>query len=239
MDLSSSHLATSQGHKEKFELERNTLSPDLAAGLPDGYGDNRLIMMARDPFWFFCYWEFTEERLAPLRQSAGPTVWESSALVLRVFDVTERADQPLDTCPFFDVEVHDKWARQWYVKVPRSGRAYQIELGLRLQDGRFYSFLTSNRIRMPFGHVSDQTDSKFMAVKAGVVPDEWGAFQDISNLTAVGKGSAEFTKTMAQRWEFLRSVFSGSGSWAAPAGWPATTDPTESSATPPPQDGKS
>jgi hypothetical protein len=184
---------------------------EQGAPLPEGYGDNRLVIMARDPYWFFGYWEFTKERADQLRAEHGDDIFDRAALVLRVYHASDIPTDGIDSHRFFDVDLH-RFARSAYCKVPESGKRYVADLGLRLPDGRFISVLRSNKIRMPLGRVSEKTDSQWMAIGYGASEEEnWNKFMEVSGgVNEIGRGSAEISKTMAQRWEFLRSVFSGS-----------------------------
>jgi hypothetical protein len=213
-------MANSQSHhhseqevgKGKFDIGAAEFSVDAGSPLPEGYGDNRLVIMSRDPFWFFAYWEITHDRAEQMRTAHGRDCWDRAALILRVYDLGESASTPIDASTFFDVEVQ-KSSRQWYVQVPVSGHVYVADLGLRWPDGKFVSLFRSNFIRQPFGRVSDKMDSQWMSV--GLASEEW----EIMARMAIGAGSSkgasgEGAQGMALRWEFLRSVFSGSvSSW--------------------------
>jgi len=211
MDHPSSPTSSPDPQKGKFAIDAE-FSPDGGGALPESYGDNRLVILPRDPLWFFAYWELTQDRADSARRDFGADVWDKAALILRVFDVTESELDGTGAAPSFDVEIQ-KQAREWYVKVEKSGRIYLVDLGLRLPDGRFISLLRSNRIRLPVGRISDKTDSQWMAV--GVTEQaQWNKFLESSAgfEKSSGGGSAEISRGMAQRWEFLRSVFSGSSS---------------------------
>jgi hypothetical protein len=198
--------------KGKFMLGASEFSVDAGSPLPEGYGDNRLVIMSRDPFWFFAYWEITHERAEQIRVAHGRDSWDRATLVLRVYDLGESAKTPIDSSSHFDVEVH-KFARQWYVQVLVSGHVYVADLGLRWPDGKFVSLFRSNIIRQPVGRVSDRVDSEWMSV--GLVSKEWENMARMAIGAGSSKGgSAEVSNDMALRWEFLRSVFSGSvSSW--------------------------
>ena len=199
---------------EKFNLGAADFSVDAGSPLPEGYGDNRLVIMARDPFWFFAYWEITHERAEQIRVAHGRDSWDKAVLILRVYDLGESTQTPIDSATFFDVSV-DKWARQHYVQVPVSGHTYIADLGLRWPDGKFVSLFRSNVIRQPVGHISEQIDSEWMSV--GTVSDQkaWETMAQIAVGAGACKGSsAEVSNNMSLRWEFLKSVFSGSvSSW--------------------------
>jgi len=221
VDHQDSSQAFMQNSPEK--MESSSAKPDVnlegSPILPDSYGDNRLVILPRDPYWFFAYWEVTPERAGALRAEYGPELWDSATLVLRVYDSTASAD---GSGPYFDVDIPDRWARQWYVQVPASGRAYVVDLGLRLPDGRFILLLKSNRITLPLGHISDLTDNSWMTFGSPVQQQAWevAALRPDALQGGSGKGSAEFARSMAQRWEFLKTVFSGASSRLSSRGSP-------------------
>ncbi len=219
-------MANSQSHhrseleveRGKFEVGASEFSVDAGSPLPEGYGDNRLVLMTRDPFWFFAYWEITHERAEQIRTAHGRDSWDRAALVLRVYDLGESPNTPIDSASHFDVEVQ-KFAHQWYVQVSYSGHTYVADLGLRWPDGKFVALFRSNVIRQPSGRVSDKVDSQWMSV--GLVTEEWATMARIAIGAGSSKGgSAEVNAGMALRWEFLRSVFSGSvSSWPSSKPW--------------------
>jgi hypothetical protein len=222
---SGSSISHSQDQEaQKFVIDGHDGEVILATTkpLPDNYGDNRLVVMARDPLWFFAYWEATADRFDVLRNEVGGDAWQRGQCVLRAFDVTDTGGE-LAHAPSFDVPVaYD--SRSAYVKVPQPGRSWIIELGFRFPDGSFRSLLRSNRISLPRGSVSNKTDSRWMIVNV----NQWEQIFDAADHQTRG-GSAELAKMMAQRWEFLRSVYSGSsrlsGSGVAV---PANQEPGES-----------
>ena len=191
---------------------------EATAPLPQGYGDNRLVLLPRDPHWFFSYWDYTEEAIGAVRAKAGAEIWDAGAWVLRVYDLTDIEANDLSRAPFFDVEVSAD-ARQWYVKLEHTGRTIEAEFGRRASDGRFFALFRSNRIRLPVGRVSEKIDSQWMAIGAQREQAvQWENFvEKLASSANESRGSVEIAKTMARRWEFLRSVFSGS--------WPTSSKP--------------
>ena len=204
----------------KLEATASEFAVDSRSPLPDGYGDNRIVVMARDPFWFFAYWEITPERADQIRAAHGAECWERASLVLRVYDLGDSHQTPMDSAPFFDVPV-PPFSRQQYVQVPHSGHAYITDLGLRWPDGKYVSLFRSNMIRQPAGCVSDQvadgTEASWMSVGLKSEQESWEQMA----LMAIGAGSSKGSSAggekgdlLSLRWEFLRAVFSGSvGSW--------------------------
>ena len=49
---------------------------DAAMGLPKTYGDTKIVILPRDPLWFYAYWEVATETYAKLRP-----------LVLRILNI--------------------------------------------------------------------------------------------------------------------------------------------------------
>ncbi len=208
----SHHHSEQDVERGKFDAGRPEQSVDGSVALPEVYGDNRLVVMTRDPFWLFAYWEITHDKAEAMRNDHGRNCWDDSVMVLRVYDLGESQQTPLDSCASFDVEVQ-KFSRQGYVQVPHAGHFYVVDLGLRWRDGKFVSLFRSNVVRQPAGRVSERIDSEWMSV--GMEASEWERMA----LRAIGAGSSkgtsgEMSKGLELRWEYLRSMFSGStSSW--------------------------
>lgn len=206
---SGQHHHSDTGELEKFSGDSLEALVDSTIPLPERYGDDRLVAMVRDPRCVFVYWEFTIGNSDRLRQEGGADIWENADFILRV---------QMDSSGFFDVEV-PRHVLKWYIVFDQPGMACTIDLGLRRRDGVFFSLLRSNHIQLPAGRVSEMTDAQFAAVH---VAGDGAPDHEVSELMRrdaerVGRGSAEFSKSMAQRWEFLRSVFSGSSPSSAPS----------------------
>jgi len=176
---------------------------DYPTSLPDSYGDHHVVILVRDPSCLFAYWELQSSRMDHLRGEWGAAL-DGAAFVLRVFDVTETAEDRWSQAPSFDIDL-PYGAAAWYIPLSRPARRHRVEIGWRLKDGRFVSIVTSNVVLLPLGRVSDEVDAQWVAVRMSAEYAEW---EKIMQSTEVGRGSAEFSKTMAQRWQFLKSVFS-------------------------------
>lgn len=198
--------------------DRNN-QPDSGHGeLPAGYGETMAALLPRDPNWMFIYWEISPGSRARIVRENGPDVFEKSRQVLRVYDTgSAGAGGPAH----FDVPVMlDEGS--WYVHVQEAGRSYCCELGLVLPSGSFLGIVKSNTVSLPSGRVSGETDGKWMSVSG-----DFEKLLQLSGVEYIGKGSGEVAKSLAQRWEMLRAVFSRGASWgvsslAAPAAAPQT-----------------
>ncbi|MEI7529671.1 MAG: DUF4912 domain-containing protein [Elusimicrobiota bacterium] len=171
--------------------------------LPENYGTTEASLLPRDPNWMFIYWEITENSKKEACRLHGADIFQKGRQVIRVREVAEGDGAG----KYFDIPVmHD--AKSWYVNVQESGRAYCCEVGLALPDGAFVSLVRTNTVNLPAGRVSDVTDEKWMAVTA-----DFDKLLQLSGVEYIGKGSGEVAKSLAQRWEMLRAVFSRASSW--------------------------
>ena len=70
----------------KFFLGPDDQSPPPPAPeLPATYNDNRLVLLARDPYWLYAYWDFSVEQIGAALTRLGV---QDARPILRVFDVT-------------------------------------------------------------------------------------------------------------------------------------------------------
>jgi len=102
----SHHHSEQEMERKKFDICAAEFSVDAGSPLPEGYGDNYLVIMSRDPFWLFAYWEITHERAEQIRTAHGRDSWDKAALILRMYDLGESTNTPIDAATFFDVEVN-------------------------------------------------------------------------------------------------------------------------------------
>ncbi len=171
--------------------------------LPEAYGTTMAALLPRDPNWMYLYWEITPNSKARFAREHGQDVFEKSRQVIRVRDLTAYNGE---AGKYFDVPVMFE-AGNWYVHVQEGGRSYSCELGLVLPSGEFAGIVKSNTVLLPPGGVSEVTDEKWMAVS-----EDFDKLLQLSGVEYIGKGSGEVSKSLAQRWEMLRSVFSRASS---------------------------
>ncbi|OIO01221.1 MAG: hypothetical protein AUJ51_08600 [Elusimicrobia bacterium CG1_02_56_21] len=179
---------------------------DEHKSLPEAYGVTEAALLPRDPNWMFIYWEITGNSRANIRRVHGEDVFSKARQVIRVYEVPAAADGDTPG-KFFDIPVMLE-AKSWYINVQDGGRTYCCEVGLVLADGSFLGIVKTNTVNLPGGRVSDFTDEKWMAVT-----EDFDKLLQLSGVEYIGKGSGEVAKSLAQRWEMLRSVFSRASSW--------------------------
>jgi hypothetical protein len=105
---------------------------------PAGYGDNRIVLMVRDPFWIYAYWETKDRR---------------QEKILRVYDT--------ENWQSFDIELTGG-ARSWYIRVPAPNRTYCVDIGYYGSDGKFIALIRSNWVTTPLDRMSDIIDEQWM-----------------------------------------------------------------------------
>ncbi len=174
-------------------------SPDYdSKSLPQEYGNTEAVLLPRDPFWLYIYWEITENSLKNIITSIGYETFSKSKRVIRIYEVGED-DNPVS---YSDIPVIFE-AKNWYINVRECGKTYMCELGILTPDGRFIGIVKTNKVSLPRAGVSEIMDEKWM-----IVNHEFEKLLEISGVDYIGKGSAEIAKSLAQRWEMLKSVFS-------------------------------
>jgi len=122
-------------------------------GLPDGYGEDRLVLLPRDPQWLYAYWDLKNETKDVAREKGGKN------LSLRLFEVHGDELEPMA----------EHWcqelSRSWYVQVPSPGQVYVSEIGYRAMDGSWLSLLRSNSIRVPPAAPSHVVADEFVTLR--------------------------------------------------------------------------
>jgi hypothetical protein len=122
------------------------------------YGQGRVVLVARDPWSLFAYWEIPPMRRVEVLRSLAAD-GEAAQEILRVFE-TARIPPP-----FRDIEFAPGagWAN---VAVEHAGRTYRVEVGLRTVSGRFVPLATSNLVSTPAAEPSDDTSVRWVALDA-------------------------------------------------------------------------
>ncbi|MBD3379758.1 MAG: DUF4912 domain-containing protein [Candidatus Omnitrophica bacterium] len=148
---SSFEKAGKGGSGEKLFTER-------ASGgfsLPDGYGDDRIMLLVRDPWTVFTYWDIsggTEERTKEEISRHGDAV---SIKVLRLRQITEEGAYAQKTALQYDL-MDDNESR--YISLPAPGKRWIAEIGRITPRGRFFPMAVSNIAQTPLHDISPETE---------------------------------------------------------------------------------
>lgn len=182
-------------------------SPEDLYTLPTGYGQTRIVLMVKDPWWAYAYWEVQPQLERAARSQLSPDEVVGLQSVLRVYDVTE-VDFPTQAAHrWFDIPLSGL-ATNWYIHVNAPNRAFLVDIGLLTRSGRFLLLARSNRITTPRAGPSDVIDEGW------AVDDE--TFWRLFGAAAVGTGSSP----AGSSWG-LAQAFSGNWLAAGSAARPA------------------
>ncbi len=138
--------------------------PDPVPELPRSYGIDRLVLMVRDPYWLYAYWEITATKMEEISTKYGPSVWDATRAVLRVYDVTGIDFNGSNANSFFDCSLNDR-ADSWHINVPEANRTYCVDMGRIFPDGTFITVLRSNFVTTPRDALSDNLDEEWMWIE--------------------------------------------------------------------------
>lgn len=145
------------GATSLFSDELNSVDENLP-GLPEGYGESRIVLMPRDPLWAYVYWDIPNDHRERLRRQGGQD------LTLRIYDVT---NVDFDSQPPHSVQIYgcDELARDWYLPITVSDRDYLVEIGYGCRDGRWLVLARSSTVRVPPVYPSEWAEEHFVEVQ--------------------------------------------------------------------------
>ncbi len=199
--------------KAKFshpEPARPRPSREMPQELPWGYGRDKIVLLVRDPWWLYSYWEVANETWERLKRDLHDKFF-GAKVVLRVYDVSSINFNGHNAHRHFDVEI-SYGANSWYLDTGGPGRSWCVDLGLRLANGEFITIVRSNVVTTPLEGPSWMTDEEWM------VPDEI-----FGRLYGLGFGLGQGSPTGKAWQERIKHLLSsgylaspGMGSMASP-----------------------
>jgi hypothetical protein len=119
--------------------------------LPVAYHDGRFVLLTRDPFWLYCYWDLTPHQQKKL--------WSSENPALRLVEVVDH-EQERELKRF----ALSRGARSWYIQVDTSNKVFRAELGHVDNHGQFLPVISSNVTTTPRETVSPNIETQFATV---------------------------------------------------------------------------
>lgn len=150
--------------KERVEESKYYTGPMAPAPkyaeLPQAYGDDRIVLIVRDPYWAFAYWEVSPQRVEKEKAWFG---WDSK-LAVRIYDITGVQFDGTNASGYYDQEVFDR-VGDWYFDLGRPAHSFCADIGLLSPEGRFLTLARSNYVTMPRDTVSDNVDEEWMLVE--------------------------------------------------------------------------
>lgn len=132
--------------------------------LPARYGKDEIVLLVKDPYWLYAYWELSDAKREELTHRFGPTAWEKSHPLLRVYDLT---DHPYDflRAPFFEIAITDM-ADNWYIHTGQPSRTFCVDLGRWFPEYGFVTITRSNIVTTPADKPSSIIDPLWPPLEA-------------------------------------------------------------------------
>lgn len=160
---------------------------------PYGYGDNKIVVMVRDPWWLFTYWEIAPDKENEVRNRISSRGLHPVKSILRVYDVTDLEFNGKNAHSHFDIELSGM-ASNWYINVGTPNRAWIIEIGILANNNEFFALARSNCVRTPRFGMSEVVDEEWMCQE----DDYWKMF-GLSGGFGLGKASLSLKEMFKKR----------------------------------------
>ena len=109
--------------------------------LPEHYNETKIVLLLRDPYWAFAYWDIKTADIEELK-----TLYRNPTLCLRVRCISDQGCRSTEG-NFFDIPV-EFGDRNWYINLPAAGSSYEIDLIGRNRTAQKV-LCRSNRIQSP------------------------------------------------------------------------------------------
>ncbi|MCL6589130.1 MAG: DUF4912 domain-containing protein [Firmicutes bacterium] len=166
--------------------------------IPPNYNDTRIVLLVRDPYWLYTYWNISQETKERISNTIKK--WDQIPLLLRVYDTTNQKFDGVNSNYYFDIAV-DHATTNWYIHVGSPNRTFCVDLGFIQDNGNFYTIARSNFVTTPRDNISDIVDEEWMIIEED--------FRRLYRLAGGGLGnsSAELVESLIQRLE--REIGSG------------------------------
>ncbi len=166
--------------------------------IPERYTDDRIVLMARDPWWMYTYWDISEERKNHVINNIDEEERNSFRLIIRIHDVTGKDFNGYNAHYSFDIEV-PSLNSNWYIQTNNPGRSFCVEIGILTLSGSFHVLARSNIAATPRYGISNIVDEHWM------LPDE-EFFKLMSRFSLMTRSSFEEKKEL--HWEnFFEQLF--------------------------------
>ena len=160
-EFSSSEEISKEVSDSRFDLGKIKEYPNLRRyeELPNAYGDNKIVLLIRDPQMIMAYWELTPDYLSEKLSKSGLSE-QDVEFVLRLYKINAE-----------NREVYEKWdyplytlTRNYYMEVPEAGKSYMVDFGAKTSSGEFYSLVRSNNVNVPRETMSSEVDEEWITL---------------------------------------------------------------------------
>ncbi|MDD3296310.1 MAG: DUF4912 domain-containing protein [Candidatus Omnitrophica bacterium] len=150
--------------------------------LPFSYDSTRLVLMVKDPFWLYAYWEVSAGAINFLKSRFPQKDFSQAGLTLRMYDVTYKDFNGRNANHYFDIEVGPK-ASNWYIKLWSDDVSYVGEIGLKI-GWEFFSLARSNFVHTPRSGHSSRNEQIWMNVTDDEYKPSQAAYSKINGIAS-------------------------------------------------------
>jgi len=175
--------------------------PEERFVFPRVYGDTKIVLLVRDPWWLHAYWEVNREKEKEIRRMLGDDVYARSKYILRVYDITDIEFDGTNAHSYFDIEI-TPGADNWYIEVGKPNRTWCVDLGIFTPEKKFFLVCRSNIVRTPRFGMSEITDEEWMSLEE----DYWKLYGVAGGF---GLGSSPIKIKRAFKRRFKEEISSG------------------------------
>lgn len=141
---------------------------------------DRIIVLARDPYWLHAHWELSRSTLARAQAALGQE-WRGARPILRLMDVTSEETTNAAERPIRDIPIHGG-VNNWYIDVMKPPRSFRVDVGYLSRRGRFYVLARSNNVTTPKAGVTDSLEENWLNVQE--------QFERVQNPSTIGACAA-------------------------------------------------
>jgi hypothetical protein len=127
--------------------------------IPEQYNETRIVLLLRDPWWAFTYWDVNETEAQDLRDTTG-----FEELALRVNELAGDVFNGENSLNYYDIPVQFS-DTCWYVNLAKQEKSYCVELIARLA-GKVKTLARSNTVYAPRGDIAMGDDGQADAADA-------------------------------------------------------------------------
>jgi hypothetical protein len=153
---------------------------------------DRIIVLARDPYWLHAHWELSRATLARAQAALGQE-WHSAQAILRVLDVTSEDTTNAAERHVRDVPIHGG-VNNWYIDVVDPPRSYRVDVGYVSRRGKFYVLARSNIVTTPKAGATDALEENWANVQ-----QQFERVQNPSTINAKSSASVDLNDLFDER----------------------------------------
>jgi hypothetical protein len=110
-------------------------------------GQDRIILMVRDPYWIHAHWDISRQAVERAKAALADQ-WHSVKPVLRLLKFEDSGTTESSENVHREIEIHGG-VRNWYIDVDSPPARFQVLMGYRTGQNRFYELVRSNTVTTP------------------------------------------------------------------------------------------